>query len=386
MKFIPLVIRNVLRNKIRTLFTGSSIAMSLFLVVILYSFLMIQDEITESTKAYNRIMVLNVQGMTGNVPIAYVDRIRKIEGVRSAVPFSWFGGRYREETIPFGQFGTDAKFIMDVLEEYELPDDQLTAWQQDKTGCVVGSTIARNKGWKIGDKIPLKGDIYAADLELTVRGIYTGSQAADKEMLWFHFEYMDEALKAKSQPTAGNAGIVMLRADSGPMMPDLMERIDKAFASSDAPVRAMTEKEFQQSFMAMMGSVKFFINVISGIVVFSLLLVSGNTMAMALRERTREVAVLKAIGFPRETILGMVLGEATCIGLLGGVAGAMGAKLLLATVDFSKWLTGFGFFYVPWRTALAGLLLAATIGLISGIVPAWRSAQLSVVDGLRKVV
>jgi putative ABC transport system permease protein len=138
--------------------------------------------------------------------------------------------------------------------------------------------------------------------------------------------------------------------------------------------------------MAMMGSVRFFINVISGIVVVSLLLVAGNTMAMALRERTREVALLKAIGFPRGTILGMVLGEASCIGLLGGLAGAMGAKLLLATVDFSKWLTGFGFFYVPWRTALAGLLLAATIGLVSGIVPAWRSAQLSVVDGLRKVV
>jgi putative ABC transport system permease protein len=386
MKFIPLIIRNVLRNKIRTFFTGSSIAMSLFLVVLLKSFLSIQDEITDATKGYNRVMVTNIQGLTGNLPIAYVDRIRKIEGVKSAIPFSWFGGRYRDETIPFAQFGTDADYVADVLEDFVLPPEQLEAWKEDKTGCVVGSTIARNKGWKVGDKIPLKGDIYPVDLELTVRGIYTGSNSTDKEQLWFHFEYMDEALKAKQQRTAGNAGIVMLRAKTGDIMPELMAQIDKQFASSDAPVRAMTEKEFQQSFLAMMGSVQFFINVISGIVMFSLLIVAGNTMAMALRERTREIAVLKAIGFTRGAILSMVLFEAMLIGLLGGVAGAMGAKLLFATVDFSKWLTGFGFLYVPWRTALWGLLMASMIGLLSGIIPAWRAAQLSVVDGLRRVV
>lgn len=386
MKFIPLILRNVLRNKIRTFFTGSSIAMSLFLVVLLNSFLMIQDEITDATKGYNRVMVTNIQGLTGNLPIAYVDRIRKIEGVKSAIPFSWFGGRYRDETIPFAQFGTDADYVADVLEDFVLPPEQLEAWKEDKTGCVVGSTIARNKGWKIGDKIPLKGDIYPVDLELTVRGVYTGTNSTDKEQLWFHFAYMDEALKAKQQRTAGNAGIVMLRAKTGDIMPELMAQIDKQFASSDAPVRAMTEKEFQQSFMAMMGSVQFFINVISGIVMFSLLIVAGNTMAMALRERTREIAVLKAIGFTRGAILSMVLFEAMLIGLLGGVAGAMGAKLLFATVDFSKWLTGFGFLYVPWRTALWGLLMASMIGLLSGIIPAWRAAQLSVVDGLRRVV
>lgn len=387
MKFLPLILRNVLRNKVRTLFTGSSIAMSLFLVVLLYSFLMVQGEIIDAAKGYHRIMVLNVQGLTGNVPIAYVDRIRKLEGVHSAVPFSWFGGKYREENIPFAQFGTDARFITDVLQEYKLPADQLEAWRNDKTGCVVGALIAKNKNWKIGDKIPLKGDIYPADLELTVRGIYDGTpNIVDREQLWFHFEYMDEALKAKQSQMAGNAGIVMLRANSGPIMPELMERIDKQFASSDAPVRAMTEKEFQQSFMEMMGSVKFFINVISGIVVFSLLVVASNTMAMALRERTREVAVLKAIGFRRDVILGMVLCEAALIGLLGGLAGAMGAKVLFAVVDFSKWLTGFGFLYVPWRTALLGVLLSGVIGLLSGVVPAWRAAELSVVDGLRKVV
>jgi len=386
MKFIPLVIRNVLRNKIRTLFTGSSIAMSLFLVVLLYSFLTIQDEIAASAAGYNRIVATHVNGLTGNVPIAYVNRIRNMEGVRSAVPFSWFGGRYREETIPFAQFGTDADYILDLLEECKLPPEQLEAWKQDKTGCVVGALLAKNKGWKLGDKIPLKGDIYPADLELTVRGIYDGASTVDREQLWFHFTYMDEAVKAKSERAAGNAGIVFIRADSAAAMPDLMRNIDKTFANSDAPIRAMTEKEFVQSFIAMMGNVQMFIRLISGAVVFALLFVAGNGMAMALRERTREVAVLKAIGFGRWLILALFLTEAMLIALLGGAAGGLGAKLMFNVVDFSRWLTGLGTFYVPWIVTWWAIALGAFVGLVSGIIPAWRSADLSVVEGLRKVV
>lgn len=193
MKYLPLILRNVTRNKIRSFFTGSSIAVSLFLVVMLYSFLTMQDEVMEKSLVYNRIIVMNVQGLTGNVPIAYVDRIRKIDGVTAATPFSWFGGKYRDEKIPFGQFGVDANTVSQVYEDYQIPPDQLEDWQKDKTGCVVGSLIAKNKGWKIGTKIPLKGDIYPVNLELTVRGIYDGPKSIDREMLWFHFQYLDEA-------------------------------------------------------------------------------------------------------------------------------------------------------------------------------------------------
>jgi len=387
MKFLPFIIRNVLRNKIRTLFTGSSIAMSLFLVVMLYSFLTVQDEIMSASAGYNRIVATHVQGLTGRVPIAYVDRIRSIDGVLDAVPFSWYGGKYREETIPFAQFGTDATRILNLMEEIELPDDQLKAWQNDKTGCVVGALLAKNKGWKIGDKIPLKGDIYPVDLELTVRGIYDGkSKTVDKEQLWFHFEYMDEALKAKQQRTAGNAGIVFIRAKSAAAMPEVMRSIDKSFANSDAPVKAMTEKEFVQSFMEMMGNVQAFIRGISIAVVIALLFVAANGMMMALRERTREIAVLKAIGFETWRVMMMVLTESILIATLGGVAGGLGAKLMFETVDFSRWLTGLGTFFVPWAIAGNAILLGAFVGLVSGVYPAWRAASLSVVDGLRRVV
>ena len=386
MKYLPLILRNITRNKIRSLFTGASIAVSLFLVVMLYSFLTVQDEMTEATKIYNRLIVMNVQGLTGNVPIAYVDRIRRVAGVKAATPFSWFGGKYRDDKVPFGQFGVDAEAVPEVYPDYQIPPDQLQAWQADKTGCVVGAIIARNKEWKIGTKIPLQGDIYPVNLELTVRGIYDGPSTTDREMLWFHFEYLDESLKAVQSPQAGNAGIVVLEAASANIMPELSKTIDSTFASSDAPVRAMTEKQFQQSFMEMMGNVRGFIRYTSIAVVVALLCVAANTMAMSLRERTREIALFKAIGFPQSTILGLFLSEAVVIGLLGGIMGAFGAKLLFSVVDFSKLVPGLAWLYVPWSTAVAGVALATGIGFLSGIIPAWHAAHVSVIEGLRKIV
>jgi putative ABC transport system permease protein len=386
MKLLPIILRNVMRNKLRSLFTGASIAISLFLVVMLYSFLSVQDEMTAASSVYNRLIAMNVRGLTGNVPIAYVARIRKIDGVAAATPFSWFGGRYRDEKTVFGQFGVDAATVAEIYEDYKIPPDQLKAWQDDPTGCVVGDILARNKGWKIGDKVPLKGDIYPVNLELTVRGIYTGSSSIDHEMLWYHFHYLDDALKKANSPMAGNAGIIVLRSRSSGDMAELSRTIDGKFASSDAPVRAMTEKQFQQSFMEMMGNVKGFIRYTSIAVVIALLCVAANTMAMSLRERTREIALLKAIGFSQSSVLGMFLTEATLIGLLGGCVGALGGKLMFALIDFSRFIPGLAWLYVPWSTALAGVALAAVIGLASGIAPAWQAARLSVVDGLRKIV
>ncbi len=309
MKYLPIVIRNVFRNKIRSLFTAASIAMSLFLVVMLYSFLTVQDEMTAASRVYNRLLVMNVQGLTGNVPIAYVDRVRALEGVRAATSFSWFGGKYRDDKIPFGQFGVDPQSVAEVYPDYEVSPEQLQAFQDDRTGCIVGALLAKNKGWSIGDKVPLKGDIYPVNLELTIRGIYDGPSSIDREMLWFHFDYLDESLKEIRDPSAGNAGIVVLRATSDGAMNQLTEQIETAFASSDAPVKAMTEKQFQAEFMAYMGDVRSFIKYTSIAIVVALLCVAGNTMAMSLRERTREIALFKAIGFSQSTVLGLFLSE-----------------------------------------------------------------------------
>lgn len=386
MKFLPLVLRNVMRNKVRSLFTGLSIAISLFLVVTLYSLLTGQEEAVDSNSLSNRVAVLHEAGLSGSLPIAYVDRVKRIPGVIFAIPMSWFGGNYREETTQFAQFATDAKDIFNVYPELTIPADQLEAWQKDKTGCVVGSLIARNKGWKIGDKIPLQGNIYPADLELTVRGIYDGPTTMDRGWVLFHFDYFDESLKKLEYPNSGNAGIIMARAATADKMAPVMQSIERAFESSNAPVKPMTEKEFAASFMEMMGNVRGFIRMTSTAVVLALLCVAANTMAMSVRERTREIALLKAVGFNQPTVLGIFLAESVAIGLLGGVLGALGAKLLFASVDLGRIDANLGMFFVPWRTALWGLALGGLVGLLSGLIPAWRAARVSVVDGLRKVV
>ncbi len=386
-KFLPLVIRNVFRNKFRTLFTCLSIAISLFLVVALYSFLSSNEDVAEMNAGANRLAVVHEAGLAGRLPIVYVERIRGMEGVKCAAPMSWFVGTYREEEdAQIAQFATDANAIFDVYPDLTIPPEQLAAWQNDPTGCIVGSVIARNKGWKVDSKILLAGNIYPVDLEMKVCGIYDGSETMDKGWILFHFKYFDELLKKEKDPGAGNAGIVMLRTESSEKMGPVSQAIETAFESSDAPVTAMTEQAFGASFLEMIGKVKGFIRFTSTAAVLALLSVAGNTMAMSLRERTREIAVLKAVGFSRTTVLAMFLGESIAIGLLGGVLGAVGAKLLFDSLDMGAIDANLALFFIPWRTVCWGLALSALVGLLSGIIPAWRAGNLSVVDGLRKVV
>lgn len=386
MKYVPLILHNLFRNKVRLILTGFSIAFCLFIVVTLYSFLAWQDDLANSSEQYNRVAVLHEGGLAGELPIAYVDRVRRVAGVKSVIPMSWFGGNYREEKVQFAQFASDPKEFLAVYPELTCPEDQIAAWQQDRTGCIVGSVIARNKGWKIGDKIPLQGNIYPVDLELTVRGIYDGPDTVDRGWLVFHFDYFDEAMKETRASNSGNAGIIMLRTESASRMSPVMQEIEKSFASSDAPVKPMTEKEFAQSFTEMMGNVRGFIRMTATAIVIALICGVGNTMAMSLRERTREIALLKAIGFNQSTVLGLFLVESIAVAMIGGIVGAFGAMLLFASIDLSGVDPGLGMFYIPLRTALWALLLAAAIGLFSGLIPAWRAAHVSVIEGLRKVV
>jgi len=387
MKFLPYIVKNIMRHKLRNVFTVLSIAVSLFLVTILYAYVSVQDELAAKSVQYNRVVVQHAQGLTFPVPLAYVDRVRSMPGVKAAVPLSWFGGKYKDDKIPFAQFATDPQTIMSVFTEYTVPPEQLSAWQNDRTGCIVGEKIARKRGWKVGDKIPLQGDIYPINLELTIDGIYDGPETADKEMLWYHYDYFDELLKKNRPIMAGNAGTIFVKVDSADRLSSMMRDIDDRFASSDAPVRSMTEQAFQQMFTQMLGNIRAYILNVSLAVVFSLVCVAGNAMAMSLRERTREVAVLKAIGFSRTTVLSLMLSEAMLVAMLGGALGVFGAKTLFDWTDLTvSGIPGFSTFYVPWSTIGLGLAVSAAVGLTAGAIPAWRAAQVSVVNGLRKVV
>jgi putative ABC transport system permease protein len=385
-KLFKYIWRNATRNKLRTLLTVLSVGFSLALMTVLYGYLSMQKVWSKEAKTHNRIVVLNTQGFSGKVPIANVDRVRQMEGVVAAVPYTWFGGMYKDEKMPFAQFGTDAKEAFDVWPEFKIAPEQLEAWKKNRQGCVVDRQMAERRGWKIGERIPLKGTYYPFNLELEMVGTFEAPHPT--ESLWYHWAYLDEGLKSTGGGAhAGNAGIVFAKAESAAVIPSLSQAIDDRFGSSDNPTRTQTEEAFAQMFSDMLGNVQAYIRNIGLAVMFSLTLVSGNAMAMAMRERTTEVAVLKAIGFSRTRVLNMVLGESCLIAALGGLLGLAAGGLLLELLHkASAQMMPLGIVDMagPW---MFGIVAAAVgIGLISGIVPAVRAAQLSVIDGLRRVV
>ncbi len=388
MKFLSYIFRNARRNPIRSFLTIASTTISLFLMMILVSFFAINDETSSTLRVHNRLITMNSQGFAGNVPISRVAEVGAMDGVVAATPFSWYGGKYGEETMPFAQFGVDPATIFTIYDELTVPPDQLKSFQEDRAGCVVGRKLAEERGWKVGDPLPLKGNIYPFDLNLTIRAIYDGPINRDRRMCMFHWDYLDEGLRrdAKAQGS-GNAGMVVAKCKSGDVMTSLGRKIDAQYQNSDTPTRTQTEEAFGKMFAEMMGDLRGMIRNIGFAVVFSLFCVSGNAMAMALRERTTEVAVLKAIGFGKGLVIFLVLAEAVIVSGIGGLLGAIGSKLLFDVVDLSRYSGGFlPFFFVSWPTALAGLAVSLFIGFASGFIPAINAARLSVVNGLRKVV
>jgi putative ABC transport system permease protein len=385
MKSLKYIWRNVTRNKLRSSLTILSVGFSLALMTVLYGYMAMQDIWSTEAEKYNRIVVMNKQGFSGLLPIAYVDRVRRVDGVKAAVPYAWFGGNYKDEQMAFAQFGTDADYVFNVWTEFTIDSQQLRAWQANRQGCVVDRRLAAQRGWHIGERIPLQGTYYPVNLDLEMCGTFDSPRNTGS--LWFHWKYLDESLQRANEEVSGNAGTIFARAQSASVIPSAVRAIDDQFASSNNPTRTQTEAAFAQMFSDMLGNIQTYIRIIGLVVVFSLSLVAANGMAMSMRERTTEIAVLKAIGFSRARVLWTVLGEACWIALLGGVLG-VGIGCL-----FLQGLHGINPQFFPFGIhEMAGLWLgylfaaAAGIGLVSGIVPAVRAAQLSVVDGLRQVV
>ena len=384
MKTLKYIWRNIRRNPIRSLLTILSVGFSLALMTVLYGFLASQETWKNGAAQANRIVVMNIQGFSGKLPISSVDDVRSTKSVAAAVPFAWYGGSYQDEQMPFAQFATDPEHVFDVWPEYSIPPEQLAAFKANRQGCVLDRRIAERRGWKVGDRVPLKGAIYPFDLDLEISGIFDSPKNTDS--LYFHWDYLNEGLKQLNYPNIDNAGTIFARISSSDSIPTVIKSIDDKFGSSDTPTRSQTEAAFAQMFVDMLGNVQVLIRNIGLAVVFSLSLVTANSMAMAMRERVTEIAVLKAIGFPRSRVLFMVLGEACAISMLGGFLGVGLGCLFLQGMN--RLMPQFFPFTVlemlgPWISY--GLIAAAVLGLISGIVPAIRAAQMSVIDGLRRI-
>jgi putative ABC transport system permease protein len=385
MKYLKYMLRNITRNKLRSFLTILSMGFSLALMTVLYGYLAMQDQWGNQSQQYHRIVVMSTQGFSGMLPVAYVDRVRALPDVKAAVPYSWYGGMYKEQQMAFAQFGTDPKYAFDVWSEYKIDPEQLAAFQKDRQGCVADRRLAERMGWKIGERIPLKGTFYTFDLDLKLVGVYDAPLNTDS--LWFNWYYLDEGLRKMSFNGAGNSGTIFAKTTNSEAMAITSKAIDERFASSDNPTRTQTESAFAQIFADMVGNIQAYIFYIGLAVVFSLTLVAATAMAMSMRERTTEIAVLKAIGFSRGRVLGLVLGEACGIAILGGLLGVgMGCLCLQSLHGVMPQFFPFSIIDMAGRWLLMLLATAAGIGVASGIVPAIRASQLSVVDGLRRVI
>ena len=380
MTFTRFVTRSAFRNRLRSLLTVSSIAFSLLLLSVmltLWRSFYIDKGAPDSAL---RVMTRHKVSLANFLPIYYRDKIRTVPGVVHVVPMTWFGGKYIDDKPAnfFAQFATDPEEYFDVAADKIMPPEQLTAWKKDRTGCVVDADLARRHNWKIGDRVTLQGTIFPTNLDLTIRGIYTIDPPNSN--LYFHAKYLEESVSWFKD----SAGFYFTRVDTPENMPKAAHAIDDMFHSTPVPTKSESEQAFRLDFIATLGNVKLFILSICGAVVFTMLLVCANTMAMSVRERTREVAVLRTLGFTRDRIFRLLLSEALAIALIGGLVGVGFATLLIGALS----RPGIGLpvaMHMTTATALAVLLVAAFVGLASALIPSYRASRLQIVDALRHI-
>jgi putative ABC transport system permease protein len=375
------VTKNAFRNKRRSVLTVLSIAFSLLLLTLMMAIWrgFYQDQ--GSAESEQRLVVRHRVSLTFSLPSYYREKIRAIPGVVAVVPVSWFGGIYKDQKPEnfFAQFSTDPEEFFKVYRDFQMPADQITAWQRDRQGVIVEDTLAKKYGWKLGDRIVLQGTIYPINPELNIRGIYHADP--ETKSVYFHTKYVEEGVSFFK----GQAGTFSVLAASPSDVSTITAAIDDMFHNSPQPTKAESEKAFGLEFVAMMGNVKAFILSICSAVVFATLLVSANTMAMSIRERTREVAVLKTLGFTRRSVLGLFVSEAVALSLVGGLIGAgLGWLMVYGLTHSPKFFSFFPLEVTPAIAALA-LLTSGIVGLLSAAVPSYRASQINIVDGLRHI-
>jgi len=375
------VTKNAFRNKRRSTLTVLSIAFSLLLLTLMMTiwrgFYLDQG----SAESAERLVVRHRVSLTFNLPGYYREKIRAVPGVVAVVPVSWFQGIYKDQKPEnfFARFGTDPDEFLKVYRDFQISDDQVKAWQRDRQGAIVDDSLAKKYGWKIGDRIYIQGDIYPVNLELTVRGIF--HTEPDNKSIYFNAKYVEEAVDFFK----GRAGTFSILADSPADVSKIASAVDDSFRNSPQPTKSESEKAFGLEFVAMMGNVKAFILSICSAVVFATLLVSANTMAMTIRERTREVAVLKTLGFTRRGVLGLFVSEAVSLSLLGGLIGAGLGWLMVFGLTHSPQFFSFFPLVVTPGIGLVALLASGVVGLLSAALPSYNASKVNIVDGLRHI-
>jgi putative ABC transport system permease protein len=379
MTLTGLVWANLRRNKKRTVLTILSVVVAFFLFGTLRSVITTLNQASE-VGSEGRLIVSSASGITFLLPQAHANRLQSIDGVKSVSWANWFGGYYQNPNDFFAQFAIKADTYLPMYPEIKVTEGSVDDFMRERTAALVGVGLVKKYGWKLGQKVTLKGTFAPGDWEFNIRGIYVPAEAAfGDEVMYFHYEYFFE--KTNGQVTPGWYVLELNRPDRAA---EIAATIDAQFKNSVAPTKTETERAWNAGFVTMWGNIGFLVRAIGTAVFFAILFVAANTMMMAVRERIGEIAVLKTLGFGNRTVFGLVLAESVLITLIGGGLGLLLARMaFMGRNPLKAFFPGFG---VTNSTVMLGLGMALLLGLVSGAIPAIQSARLSVVTALRRVV
>jgi putative ABC transport system permease protein len=381
MKFLPFLIANLLRKKVRITMTIGSFTIALFLYCILATIERSFNQGVEVAGA-DRLVVINKTSLISPLPFSYKERLTQIPNVKHVTYAVWFGGIYQSEKNFFPQLAIDLKTFRGMYNEFKVAPQYWEAFLKDKEGCIVGPGILERFGWKVGGRVPLRGTIWPGTWEFNICGTYEGTRGEeDLNQFWFRYDYLDE--RRLPEFGKGTVGWYLVKVDKIDRAAEVLAAIDKRFANSAYETKTDTEKSFASDFVKQIGNIKLIMLSIGGVVFFTLLLVTGSTMSMSVRERVGELATLKTIGFSDTTVLLLVMAEALTVGLVGGGIGVIVGKLYTLTGDPTGGLLPI--FYLAPQNMITGLGLGIFIGMLSGLMPAVFAMRLRIVEALRRV-
>jgi len=378
-KYARLLLANLARKKVRTFLTVGSFFVAFFLFGVL-AILNFTFGMGAEIASAQRLAVINRVSLIQPLPVAYKDQIAAIPGITLVTHANWFGGVYQNTDNFFPQFAVEPESWLAMYPEFRVPPEQWKAFLEDRQGAVAGEATAKRFGWKVGDRIPIAGTIFPGTWEFNLRAIYTGTRPSDDlSQFWFQYKALEERVNPYWK---GLVGWYVVRVGDPAKAVDLAKTIDARFANSSWETRTQTESAFAASFANQMGNIKLLLLLIGAVVFATLLLVTGSTMAIAVRERTAELGILKAIGYSDGAVLGLVLAESLVHAVIGGGFGLLLAKGLTLAVPSMGML---GTLYLAPVWLVWGCVLLVAVAVLAAAIPAWGAMRLRVVDALRRV-
>jgi putative ABC transport system permease protein len=385
MNIVKLVLKNSLRHKLRTTLTIIGIMIAVIAFGLLRTVVTVWNSSVDAAAA-NRLITRQAVSFIFPLPYSYKEKIKQIDGVETVSFANWFGGVYKDKNNFFTRLAVDDETIFDVMTEFVISDKELADFKQERNSCVIGFDIAKQYNLKIGDQMVLDGDIYPGRWEFVVRGIYKPkNKNTDGTQMLFHWNYIDERLKIDSPVRTGKVGWYIVLIKNPGRAAEISENIDALFKNSSAETKTETEKAFTQGFVSASGAIITAMNFMSFVIIGIIMLVLANTMIMAARERTREYAVLKTLGFSAFHIVGLILGESMVIALLGGGIGIALTYPIVGGFEQAVPKGFFPFFYIEPITTILAMSAAILIGVLASIFPIQRALKTKIVDGFRFV-